>query len=181
MHLPTSDPDVDEADTSGAEGDQAFLSGRSIVSQNWQTTRLQDRPGFLIRRLHQIHTALFIHECADEGLTPVQYSVLTALRQLGPCEQVVVSRAVGLDRTSTADVVLRLERRKLLRRRLSPEDRRMKITSLTEVGTALLKRIDAAAARAHARTLHPLDPKETKELMALMARIIDAHDSVPDG
>jgi DNA-binding MarR family transcriptional regulator len=153
--------------------------GGVTSDQHWRETRLQDRPGFVIRRLHQIHMALFVKECAEDGLTPVQYSVLTALNQLGPCEQVVVSRSVGLDRTSTADVVQRLERRKLVRRRVSPTDRRMKITSLTEVGVALLKRIDGAAAHAHSRTLEPLTSHEANDLMALMAKIVTAHDHDP--
>lgn len=167
MQTPICDPEMDAP--AGADGDDS-------PEHNWRTTRLQDRPGFLIRRLHQIHTALFLHECAADGLTPVQYSVLTAIDQLGPCEQIVVSRAVGLDRTSTADVVQRLERRKLVRRRVSPIDKRMKMTTLTEVGTALLKRIDGAAARAHARTLEPLTSREAAEMMAHMAKIIAVHD-----
>lgn len=178
MKTRTCEPDTDAATQAGPDAQAA--AAESQADQQWRATRLQDRPGFLIRRLHQIHTALFVQECAEDGLTPVQYSVLTALRQLGPCEQVVVSRAVGLDRTSTADVVQRLERRKLLRRRVSPTDRRMKITSLTEVGVALLKRIDSAAARAHARTLDPLDPDEARVLMALMAKITAAHDDDTD-
>ena len=37
------------------------------------------RPGYLIRRLHQIHYALFFEECAAFGITPVQYGLLTLL------------------------------------------------------------------------------------------------------
>ena len=33
---------------------------------------LMRRPGFLVRRLHQIHLALFAEECAAFDLTPVQ-------------------------------------------------------------------------------------------------------------
>jgi hypothetical protein len=49
----------------------------------WHAKPLQERPGFLIRRLHQIHTALFADECAGESITPVQYSILIALDQMG--------------------------------------------------------------------------------------------------
>ena len=181
MQVPTCDPDADAPTATGQIAVQPAGTADTETDRNWRETRLQDRPGFLIRRLHQIHMALLVQECAADGLTPVQYSVLTALHQLGPCEQVVVSRAVGLDRTSTADVVQRLERRKLLRRRVSPSDKRMKIASLTEVGIALLKRIDSAAARAHSRTLEPLAPDDAQTLMALMARIIAAHDDDTGG
>ena len=37
---------------------------------------LMSRPGFLIRRLHQIHIALFLEECAGVDITPVQYTLL---------------------------------------------------------------------------------------------------------
>ena len=42
-------------------------------------TSLWERPGYLIRRLHQIHVAIFLDECAEYGITPVQYAVMTAL------------------------------------------------------------------------------------------------------
>jgi hypothetical protein len=38
---------------------------------------LARRPGFLIRRLHQMHLALFAEACGAFGATPVQYSILT--------------------------------------------------------------------------------------------------------
>lgn len=145
---------------------------------DWAQTGLQERPGFLIRRIHQIHTALFMQECASEGITPVQYSVLTALDHVGPSEQIVISRAVGLDRTSTADVMQRLEKRKLVRRRTSTKDRRSKIATLTEVGETLLRRIDYAASQAHARTLAPLTGTERRELMHAMAKIVHAFEDV---
>ncbi len=148
---------------------------RAARSNDWAETGLRDRPGFLIRRLHQIHTALFLQECASEGITPVQYSVLTALGQLGPSEQIVISRAVGLDRTSTADVMQRLEKRKLIRRRPSPTDGRSKIATLTEVGINLLQRVDEAASAAHSRTLEPLTAEARRELMQAMRTIVDAY------
>src|SRR5579872_284415 len=40
---------------------------------------LWSRPGYLVRRLHQIHTALFAEECKAFAITPVQYGLLTAL------------------------------------------------------------------------------------------------------
>ncbi|WP_201742200.1 MarR family winged helix-turn-helix transcriptional regulator [Mangrovicoccus ximenensis] len=156
------------------EGGETPALLRAACDNDWAETGLRDRPGFLIRRLHQIHTALFMQECASEGLTPVQYSVLTALGQMGPSEQIAISRAVGLDRTSTADVMQRLEKRKMIRRRTSPKDRRSKIATLTEVGESLLQRIDAAASAAHTRTLEPLGPDERRELMQAMRKIVDA-------
>lgn len=144
----------------------------------WRSLTLQNRPGFLIRRLHQIHVSLFMEECAEEGITPVQYSVLTALEQIGPTEQIVLARAVGLDRTNTADVISRLEQRKLVRRRPSSKDKRMKIATLTEVGKALLTRVEASAERAHERTLAPLSPEVREEFLKNMAVLVEANNDI---
>ena len=38
---------------------------------------LWQRPGFLIRRLNQIHVALFFESCKGFEITPVQYGLLT--------------------------------------------------------------------------------------------------------
>lgn len=150
----------------------------SSPSDDWHSKPLQERPGFLIRRLHQIHVALFTEECAPEGITPVQYSILSALDQMGTAEQIVLSRAVGLDTTNVADVLARLERRRLIKRRVSAQDKRMKVATLTEIGRALLRRIDAGAARAHERTLAALAPKARARFMRDLARLVERNNDV---
>lgn len=144
----------------------------------WRLRPLQARPGFLIRRLHQIHVALFLEECASEGLTPVQYSVLTALDQMGAVEQAALSRAVGLDRTNVAEVIVRLERRRFVRRKLSPDDRRMKLAILTEIGHAALKRVERSASRAHERTIAALPPERRERFLEDLATLVEASNSM---
>lgn len=147
-------------------------------SGDWHGKPLQERPGFLIRRLHQIHVALFMEECAAESITPVQYSILTALEHMGTAEQVVLSGAVGLDTTNVADVLARLERQKMVKRRMSPRDKRMKVVSLTDTGRALLQRIDAGAARAHERTLAALSPTARARFMRDLARLVEFNNDI---
>jgi len=147
-------------------------------SENWHAKPLQERPGFLIRRLHQIHTALFIEECAGEAITPVQYSILTALKQIGVAEQIVLARAVGLDTTNVADVLARLERQKVVRRRVSQHDKRMKAVTLTPAGRALLERIDAGAARAHERTLAALSETDRARFMRDLTKLVESNDGL---
>jgi MarR family transcriptional regulator, lower aerobic nicotinate degradation pathway regulator len=151
---------------------------RAKSTDDWHAKPLQKRPGFLIRRLHQIHVALFMEECAAEGITPVQYSILTELVHRGLAEQIALSRAVGLDTTNVADVLARLERQRLVRRRVSREDRRMKVVALTAAGRALLRRIDASAARAHERTLAALKPKERARFMRDLARLVAFNNDI---
>jgi MarR family transcriptional regulator, lower aerobic nicotinate degradation pathway regulator len=147
-------------------------------ADGWHTKPLQERPGFLIRRLHQIHVALFTEECGAEKITPVQYSILSALDQTGNVEQIALSRAVGLDTTNVADVLARLERQGMVRRRLSPHDKRRKVVTLTKAGRAVLRRIDAGAARAHARTLAALEPKARDRFVRDLARLVEVNKVV---
>src|ERR1017187_2232352 len=70
---------------------------------------LASRPGFLIRRLHQIHVALFADECATFDVTPVQYSIMTVVRAQPGLDQVRLAAEVGVDRTTLASVLARLE------------------------------------------------------------------------
>ena len=50
-----------------------------IMDQLKNFENLSDRPGHLIRRLHQIHVAMFLNKCSDFNLTPVQFGILTVL------------------------------------------------------------------------------------------------------
>ena len=86
---------------------------------------LWGRPGYLLRRLHQIHYALFFEECAGFDITPVQYGLLTTLSVNPDLDQNSLARELGIDRTNVADVLNRLARRGLLERRRSPDDGRM--------------------------------------------------------
>ena len=69
---------------------------------------LWGRPGYLLRRLHQIHYALFFEECAGFDITPVQYGLLTTLSLNPDLDQNSLARELGIDRTNVADVLNRL-------------------------------------------------------------------------
>ena len=66
----------------------------------------------------------------------------------------------------------------LVKRRVSPRDKRMKVVSLTETGRALLGRIDAGAARAHARTLAPLSPTARARFMRDLVHLVEFNNGV---
>lgn len=145
---------------------------RRSASDPWQS--LAHRPGFLIRRLHQIHLALFAEECASFGVTPVQFSLLSLLATQPGLDQAALAFAVGVDRATTANVVARLEQRGLLRRRPGPTDKRVKLVELTSAGIKLVARIDPHARRAHERTLDALPSRERAQFIALLRRLVDA-------
>jgi Transcriptional regulators len=156
------------ADTSATPAEQ--------LARARERSPLLVRPGFLIRRLHQIHCALFLEETEGFGITPVQYSLMTALARRGEMDQISIAREVGLERTTVAEVLTRLEARGLVTRRPDPEDRRVRLVKLTRAGRTLVKKMAPAAQRAHDRTLEPLPQAERDVLMLQLIRLVEANN-----
>jgi hypothetical protein len=73
---------------------------------------LYERPGFMLRRAHQISVSLFLAEVQDVEVTTTQYGVLVILQKRENLDQIGLSKLVGLDRSTTALVV---GHRKMLR------------------------------------------------------------------
>lgn len=136
---------------------------------------LSRRPGYLIRRLHQIHVALFLEECGGLGVTPVQYSLLTALAQRPGADQASLGLSIGIDRTTTAQVLARLTARGLVERFPSPTDRRMRLARVTNEGLSLLRRMDPPALRAHDRTVAALPETDRARFIADLTRIVESY------
>lgn len=130
-------------------------------------------PGFLIRRLHQIHIALFAEECAALEVTPAQYSVMSVIFAQPGMDQSAIAEEVGVDRATLASVVARLEAAGFLRRIISRTDRRQKLLSLTPRGKTILAKMQAPVLRAHERTMEPLPPEERVLFLKLISQLVD--------
>jgi DNA-binding MarR family transcriptional regulator len=136
-------------------------------------TPLWTRPGYLIRRLHQNHTAIFAEECKAYGITPVQYGVLTALLHRPNIDQATLGAECGIDRTNAADVIERLAERGLVKRAKSVRDRRMMLAALTPAGRALTHEMHTAMQRAQERLLDALSAGERKRFLTLLLKLVD--------
>lgn len=139
-------------------------------------TSLWERPGYLIRRLHQIHVAIFLEECAEYGITPVQYAVMTALLNHPGADQVTIARDAAIDRTSVADVLARLAQRGLVRREPGKKDRRMRVAALTTEGERIARDMEHASLAAQAKLIAPLPMAKRKQLMELMTELVEANN-----
>ena len=139
---------------------------------------LASRPGFLIRRLHQIHLSLFAAECASFQTTPVQYSILTVVNAQPGLEQSALAKEVGVDRTTLANVVARLIGRGLLTRHQGKEDRRLKHVYPTAACRKLLKDMEGPARRAHERTIDALGARERARFIKSLVRLVNARNEL---
>lgn len=135
-------------------------------------------PGPYIRRLQQIAVALFLQETEGFGITAVQYgALLTVCRQPG-LDQRTLAGLMGLDTSTTAGVVDRLDGRGLLRRSASPTDRRVKLLSVTPQGQGLLDDIEPHVWAAQHRILAPLSERERPEFMRMLCTLVNANNDV---
>ena len=138
---------------------------------------LGQRPGFLVRRLHQIHVALFQERCAAYEITPLQYSLLSALAVRGTADQTTLAGDVALDRTTTTGALKRLQTRGFIQRAVPRDDRRARACTLTAAGAGLLRKMEVAARAAHRDTLASLSRPDQKRFVALMQKIVAANAS----
>jgi DNA-binding MarR family transcriptional regulator len=137
---------------------------------------LFSRPGFLVRRLNQIHYAMFFEECKEFNITPVQYGMLTALSVSPGLDQKALGHELGLDRTNTADVLKRLEERGLVTRQQSAEDGRVKHAFNTAEGEKVTKLMHASMLTAQKRLLAPLNEADKKKFMELLLVLVEANN-----
>jgi DNA-binding MarR family transcriptional regulator len=135
-------------------------------------------PGHLIRRAHQVAVAIFMEETAGFDVTPVQFAILNALLA-GPGEdQVTLSRKVAFDAATFGSVIARLEARGWVRREPDAADRRRKRLWVTQEGAEAARQMKRLVGKVQARILEPLDEADRGQLIALLDRLVAAHESL---
>ena len=108
------------------------------------------------------------------GLSPTQYNVLRILRSAGkplPCGAIAAQMITrDPDMTRLLD---RLERRGLIERARSTEDRRVVQSRITEAGLTLLGGLDETMLLAHRSQLGHLDEHQLASLLNLLKNVLD--------
>ena len=132
---------------------------------------VEDHVGFLLRRAHQRHVALFTSAVAHAELTPTQFTALLKTVQLGRITQNLLGRHAAMDPATIQGVVQRLIARGLIRRSRDPLDRRTAVLEGTEAGVALIASVVACARHAHEAALAPLTAEEQVQLLALLRKM----------
>ena len=124
-------------------------------------------PGHLLRRAQQVHTALFAADLG-RGLTGPQFAAMLVLAGDTGLSQREVGDAAGLDRSTTADLVTRLERAGRVERTRDPADRRRRLLALTAAGH---DEVSAALPRVLALQERLLAPLAADERAAFLGRL----------
>jgi len=135
-------------------------------------------PGHLVRRVHQISSALFAEECGRFDLTPVQYAALVAIGANPLLDATRLSALIAFDRSTLGDVLERLEAKGWIVRIASAADKRVKLLSLSADGARQVRLVRPAVDRVQERLLAPLSATDRCVLTGLLTRLADLHNDV---
>jgi len=131
---------------------------------------LYRRPGFMIRRVHQMAVSVFLEETGSLGVTNRQYGILFVLKHRPNIDQISIATLLGLDRSTTGMVVKKLEGDGLVVRSLGDRDRRRHSLRLTPAGEKLLSSLADPARKAEARVLSAFTPREQTLFLDLLEK-----------
>ena len=159
----------------GAKKDGTKKPGKSAALDRVLGERIYTRPGFLARQLHRITAAIFDEETASFGLTGLQYGILNVVEVEPGIDQISVCNTLGVDRSTLAGVVDRLEDKGLVARRAGVADRRSNALHLTRAGKRILGEIEASAHRAERRAFDIFSAGEQTQFERLLARLVEHH------
>ena len=132
---------------------------------------LAHRPGFLLRKAHQVAVAIFFEEVGKIALTPPQHNVLATVQSHPGIHQTALALIVGYDRATVGAVLAGLEARALVRRIGTAADLRLKTIRITRGGSTLLRSSAKAMDRINQRILQCLEPNQQEAFIAMLAKI----------
>jgi DNA-binding MarR family transcriptional regulator len=152
--------------SSKSDGDQPVVNPAQVF----------EKVGHLVRRLHQISTSVFIDEAKNYNLTPVQFSVLMAVKVMPGIDQVGIGKFVALDRTTVSVVVKRLLERGLVER-LKAKGRKAPLR-ITGTAAAVIEVMQPRLANIEEIILSPLSDGEQTTFMKLLGKLVDSNNSL---
>jgi MarR family transcriptional regulator, temperature-dependent positive regulator of motility len=119
----------------------------------------------LLYRAHQVSNDYFQQVFGDNGLTPRQLAVLSAVARNEGASQTDIVEMTGVDRSTLADIVRRLIKKGLLTRRRTKTDARTYAVRLTPAGESVLAEATPLAEAVEERLLTPLPAARRSELL----------------
>ena len=124
--------------------------------------------GYLIRQAQLWVFEDFNRTLAPLEIRPVQYSILTLIKENPGLSQMALSRVLGIVRSGLVPLLDNLETRGLLERAAAISDRRSHALHLTADGDALLGRANALVGEHEERLRQKVGPAGHKQLLKVL-------------
>ena len=141
----------------------------ALVADDAGEYRLQEQVGFILRKAHQRHVAIFAAHIGD--LTPPQFAALAKLNDVGETSQNQLGALIAMDAATIKGVIDRLRARGFVEVGKHEVDKRRLMVGLTDQGRAAIERLIPLAERITAETLAPLSPREAATFLKLLAKL----------
>lgn len=138
------------------------------------TDRLNRSPIHLLHRAGQCAADIFHAEMKVGGLTPRQLAVLITVSQNEGLSQTGLVDRTGIDRSTLADIVRRMQKKGLLQRRRTREDARAYAVKLTDEGRRVLRTAEPLSRKVDERVLETLPAKQREQFIDDLLSIVDA-------
>ena len=126
----------------------------------------------ILHRANQLANQRFSSGVGNDAPTPRQLAVLGSVAASDGLSQTEISDATGIDRATTAEIVGRLTRMGLLRRRRTRRDARTYAVNITDEGRTALQQTTAVASEMEQALLAVLSPGEQQQLITLLSRLV---------
>jgi DNA-binding MarR family transcriptional regulator len=162
--------------TKQAETSASADVGLADAAPQYSDHVIWDRPGYLVRRLHQMHVALFMGQVAKGEVTPIQFGLLSILVNRPNIDQSMLGEELGLDPANIAEILKRLEARQLVSRKIDADNRRRKLCRATHEGELFVARYQKDMQHSQQQLLSPLEPGERDLFMDLLMRLVQGND-----
>lgn len=137
---------------------------------------LAESPSHLLHRALQLATDRFTALVGEDGLSLRQFAVLAVAAETPGLSQSDLVRATGIDRSTLADMIARMEKRGLLTREASSQDARANAVQLTADGEATLQWACQHAKAADAAIMDSLPRTKRKAFHATLMRLAKTAD-----
>ncbi|MEO5323781.1 MarR family transcriptional regulator [Mesorhizobium sp. CC13] len=126
--------------------------------------------GFIVTDIARLIRAEMDHRTTEAGLglTTGEGRVLFNVRRAGPIRQAALAERLGVEAMTLSGLIDRLEGKGYVERQPDPADRRAKLVTLTEAGTAVVARIEPIAAGIRGDAARGIDPDDWKRVLAAL-------------
>jgi MarR family transcriptional regulator, temperature-dependent positive regulator of motility len=138
------------------------------------TTGLDRSPVHLLHRAYQSAGDVFKAEMKVDGLTPRQLVVLVTVGHNEGLSQTGIVDNTGIDRSTVAEMIRRMQRKRLIQRRRTREDARAYAVKLTNEGRRVLRAAEPEARRVDERLLMTLPTDRREQFLAALSAIVGA-------
>ncbi len=131
--------------------------------------KLSESPAHLLRRAQQLATEVFADLGMSDGVTLRQSVVLAAVSENEGLSQSKLVSETGIDRSTLADMIARMETRGLVERTVAEDDARAKSVRLTAEGRARLEEALPAMRSVDDALLNALPKNRRKSFMDVLS------------